>query len=48
MTYFPEQLKIVKKKKNLIDANVKTLIRIIWMSEFCLKLLNLLQGTNGN
>ena len=36
-------IKIVKKKF-LIDAHVKTLVRIIWMSEFCLKLLNLLQG----
>ena len=35
------------KKKFLIDAHVKTPIRIILMSEFCLKLLNLLQGVSA-
>ena len=43
ITYFSEQFKIVKNKF-LIDDQVKTPIRIIWMSDFCLKLLNLLQG----
>ena len=43
---FSTSFKIVKQNF-LIDAHVKTSVRISWMSEFYLKLLNLRQGGLG-